>query len=556
MLPEALIARGKSLDALEGYTLKKTRHVLRISVNGEFRSLTDERRTSRLPTMPRSANIVPYTGMDTYGYTLCVGRPDRDLDYAQDRHEAYKEMLSLADSDEARAILAFLASPNRPVIVPVDPKITDEGRKRLIENAKSAHHDPDNAEVLIVPDSCDSVLYIEVGEDPSWHMKPHWQKYHKARLNAQNTKKGEVRGTCSLCLEEAILARTFPKGVLKPVTFNAKAWESYGKSQAYNAPTCTSCAHLFMSGLNSIVSTKGSRRVVDDKWFLWWSDNHEDPPLFDLLDTILDKEVSDGDRSEALDAITDGHFAVIEKMQGRAAVQRYFETSAEKVKANIRRWMDSIGPRGLWEMGHVLKDSVPAVKHPNAYMMVCLDLIADVRLPPAMLQRSRNLSIKDGADRRLTPLLDYLQAPTPPDLHLPLSESMDDFNLPDNLNPLSQCAFLYGVAFGRAERNQRLASNPNRTIRDTSFDRASKHPFECSRVCERHHKAGSRYGADKMLQDLLSAASDAFLKAGCPETFNAQTQQFFHMGYRAYRSYQIQKNESYDSNSNSNSDSE
>lgn len=106
----------------------------------------------------------------------------------------------------------------------------------------------------------------------------------------------EVFGRCLVTGEEAPIARLHPaiKGVRGAqssgamlVSFNATAFESYGKTQSYNAPVGEKTAFAYTSALNHLLSDRERVQTVGDTTVVFWAENAE-PSYRDQFYFLMD----------------------------------------------------------------------------------------------------------------------------------------------------------------------------------------------------------------------------------------------------------------------------
>jgi CRISPR-associated protein Csd1 len=76
-----------------------------------------------------------------------------------------------------------------------------------------------------------------------------------------------------------------PGGALL-VSFNASAYESYGKSQSYNAPVGSTTAFKYANALNYLLSQRDRRVTLGDSTVVFWA-NHPNNPLEDALGAMF-----------------------------------------------------------------------------------------------------------------------------------------------------------------------------------------------------------------------------------------------------------------------------
>lgn len=138
-----------------------------------------------------------------------------------------------------------------------------------------------------------------------------WNEF--THRNAENENR---KGRCLVTGELAPIARLHPsiKGVAGAqssgaslVSYNATAFESYGKEQGDNAPVSEYAANAYGNALNYLLSQQNHRRLMGDTTIAFWEDSAEDA-YSDIMDMLLgDVEESMQDKLlHVVDAIVKG----------------------------------------------------------------------------------------------------------------------------------------------------------------------------------------------------------------------------------------------------------
>jgi CRISPR-associated protein Csd1 len=127
------------------------------------------------------------------------------------------------------------------------------------------------------------------------------------RASAQGGDEATVTGVSLVDGEEGELARLHPQlgGVAEAntsgaalVSFNKDAFESYGKSQSYNAPVGTRDAFRYATALNRLLADNTRRTRIGDATVVFWSDRASAADAEELYSQIF------GDNTSAEDAAT------------------------------------------------------------------------------------------------------------------------------------------------------------------------------------------------------------------------------------------------------------
>lgn len=166
----------------------------------------------------------------------------------------------------------------------------------------------------------------------------------------------QKRGISLMTGEEEDLARIHDpiKGVADAntsgaaiVSFNKDAFESYGKSQSYNAPVGTQDAFRYTTALNRLLADNTRRVRIGDATVVFWSDRQEGGEAESVL-----RQFFVGGASVAVDA---EHAATLDRLRGFLAAARQGQHSASiqdsdppfyilglspnKSRLNVRYWL-------------------------------------------------------------------------------------------------------------------------------------------------------------------------------------------------------------------------
>ncbi len=207
--------------------------------------------------------------------------------------------------------------------------------------------------------------------------------------------------TCSICGEKNYPVVDTPHGMIKKVpdgqkagcalvSYNAKAFESYGLAGNLNSKICTNCARTYVEGLNWLLSNgktinfktkngKGKQRFQysnrknfgSDTAIVFWTRSNEIVKELDLINETIDLDIFEAIdknlkpdekevRSEELQLLLNSPFsAKIESLSNvdidrfyacilsgaaaRIAIRDWIEISISQVKNNIKKWFNDIG---------------------------------------------------------------------------------------------------------------------------------------------------------------------------------------------------------------------
>ncbi|MEO6817519.1 MAG: type I-C CRISPR-associated protein Cas8c/Csd1 [Edaphobacter sp.] len=114
---------------------------------------------------------------------------------------------------------------------------------------------------------------------------------------------GNIVGKCLITGTEGTIARLHEptiKGVVgaqssgaRIVSFNAPAFESYGRSQSYNAPVTKAVAEKYATVLNHLLDRRDRRVQLGDSTVVFWADHAH--PLEDVLSDLFAEPFSGGE---------------------------------------------------------------------------------------------------------------------------------------------------------------------------------------------------------------------------------------------------------------------
>jgi len=211
----------------------------------------------------RSVNVAANFLCDNAAYVLgLTAKEAKDPEYAKKRFEAFRqlniEILSIADSPAARAVIAFLQKHD-PQTAPKHPVIARH-LEGLLEGGN-----------LIFQVEGKNVL-----DDPK--IQRAWEEYR--------TGQKAVRMQCLVTGEIEPIARLHPdiKGVRDAqskgaslVSFNLDAFTSYGREQGANAPVSQRVASGYGIALNYLLSNQNPNRKIylGDTTVVYWAESSD-----------------------------------------------------------------------------------------------------------------------------------------------------------------------------------------------------------------------------------------------------------------------------------------
>ncbi len=276
---ERMTAEPDSGMPPEGMTAENIAFALVIGRDGALRSVADLRdskgKTRRLivpASVSRSSNIAPNFLWDKTEYVLGVGsgEPKELQKKAAAFRQCHKTLLGACEDVHAQALLAFL--------------------NRWTPDAFAALEERD-----ALMDA--NVAFRLEGEERFLHEAPALKELWLAHWKGKNRETNQI-GICLATGRHETLARTHPliKGIpgaqtsgASLVSFNCPAFESYGKTQSYNAPVSERAASGYACALNYLLAKEHRQMTrIADTSMIFWADSAV--PEEKLLGDIFDLE--------------------------------------------------------------------------------------------------------------------------------------------------------------------------------------------------------------------------------------------------------------------------
>lgn len=291
---ENLAAEGKV--SKEGWCEAKVSYAIELMPDGKVKGFislkTEEERgkkkvwvstTRMVPQMvTRSSGVLPNFLCDNSKYMLGFdkdGSSKRVLECFQVAKEKHLELLEQAEGEMAASIKAFFETWN------------PEKEEEKLKESEIWEALTDGGNLIFYMNGCEAQEDEEIKE--LWNEK-------------QNSCDGEEGGNTGICLvtgkkaEISRIHRTI-KGVpgaqssgAALVSFNAPAFESYGKEQSYNAPVGKYAEFAYTTALNYLLSQRNYTFQLGDTMVVYWAENgqkaYQDVFSFALVPTIDNRE--------------------------------------------------------------------------------------------------------------------------------------------------------------------------------------------------------------------------------------------------------------------------
>lgn len=291
---ENLAAEGKV--SKEGWCEVKVSYAIELMPDGKVKGFislkTEEERgkkkvwvstTRMVPQMvTRSSGVSSNFLCDNSKYMLGFdkdGSSKRVLECFQAAKEKHLELLEQAEGEMAASIKAFFETWN------------PEKEEEKLKESEIWEALTDGGNLIFYMNGCEAQEDEEIKE--LWNEK-------------QNSCDGEEGGNTGICLvtgkkaEISRIHRTI-KGVpgaqssgAALVSFNAPAFESYGKEQSYNAPVGKYAEFAYTTALNYLLSQRNYTFQLGDTMVVYWAENgqkaYQDVFSFALVPTVDNRE--------------------------------------------------------------------------------------------------------------------------------------------------------------------------------------------------------------------------------------------------------------------------
>ena len=291
---ENLAAEGKV--SKEGWCEAKVSYAIELMPDGKVKGFislkTEEERgkkkvwvstTRMVPQMvTRSSGVSSNFLCDNSKYMLGFdkdGSSKRVLECFQAAKEKHLELLEQAEGEMAASIKAFFETWN------------PEKEEEKLKESEIWEALTDGGNLIFYMNGCEAQEDEEIKE--LWNEK-------------QNSCDGEEGGNTGICLvtgkkaEISRIHRTI-KGVpgaqssgAALVSFNAPAFESYGKEQSYNAPVGKYAEFDYTTALNYLLSQRNYTFQLGDTMVVYWAENgqqkYQDVFSFALVPTVDNRE--------------------------------------------------------------------------------------------------------------------------------------------------------------------------------------------------------------------------------------------------------------------------
>ncbi|WP_279120731.1 type I-C CRISPR-associated protein Cas8c/Csd1 [Holdemania filiformis] len=566
---ETLARQGKITSL--GWCQERVSFVLELSEEGKLKrviSLKQEttlgKKTVWLPqimTVPqrnsRASGIVANFLCDNSTYFLGIDdkeRPDRAIQCFEAAKIHHHEILDGVDSLAAKAVLRFFDTW-QPQQAKDNPILQDD----LEEIFKNSN--------LIF-----EVNGLFVHEDE--RVKQAWETV------CSQTGTGK-EGVCLVTGQHTEIARihSLIKGVSGAqssgaalVSFNAPAFESYGKEQSYNAPVGQYAVFAYTAALNSLIADRDHKTVLGDTTIVYWSEdgNEQYQNAFSFITepTIENQSIVDGvfknlekglavdidNVAESLDLNQRFYILGLAPNAARLAVRFFYQDSFGNILKHLKEHydrMEIVRPSddnleylGTWRMlqetvNKKSRDKKPLPSLPSAVFRA---MLSGGRYPAALYEAvlGRIRSEQDDSEKQIYKITRGRMAIIKAVLLQNAKMKKEDVQVSLN-EDLTNIAYILGREFAVLERIQQEA-NPkiNATIKDRYYNSACATPasifpilfkLKNSHIRKLKKVEDVNFYEDllKQLQGKLEATENT--KTACPKRLTLEEQGMFNLGY-------------------------
>ncbi len=510
-------------------------------------------RSMRLPDRGgrSGTKIFPFFMWDNTGYVLGrdnKGKPER----AEKMFAAFRDLhFSLADKvddDDYQAVCTFLKNWN-----PADAEKLDNWDQ-----------------------ACGLNLVFRVYRDGT----PKWAHESKAVQGAWlkflSDDSDSVIGTSLLSGNDEPLARLHPllQGVVGAntmgaaiVSFNAAAYESYGKEQSYNAPVGEQDAFRYTTALNQLLRDERRRVRIGDATVVFWSE--QPSPFEDLFGNVVAEQ---GSEDETVLAEVKGFFSALRRgaphggladpetkfyvlglspNASRLSIRFWLEGTVGEFAGRLRQHADDLEMVGAREgdpplmIRRLLLETAREPKEiaPQLAGQVAAAVLGGGRYPQTLYTSViRRIRIDRQINHRRAAILKACLLRS--QRHLTPKEPKE---IPVSLNvDHKDAAYHLGRLFAALEKTQEDAGQTNKTIRDGYYGSASAMPASVFPKIIRMHQyhlnklenKGQRVNRERLVQEICSHIAERF-----PSHLSLEDQGLFHIGYYHQRQDFFKKRE-------------
>lgn len=403
---------------------------------------------------------------------------------------------------------------------------------------------------------------------------------NKEMINAivnYGNKQTELEDFCLVSGEKSQIARLHPsiKGVKDAqgvganiVSFNLKAFESYGKEQSYNAPVSEKVAFSYTTSLNTLLSKDSHQKIqIGDATTVFWSEKKSE--LEDIFGGLIIPNIDNKKAQEAIeieevkDFYTSPFSGKLKELEedktkffilglspnaARISIRFWYPSTVGEISRNIGQHFADLklevpkNDSGVVGLNRILRSTALQGKLDNINPLlagrVMTSIISGSQYPRLLLS---SILIRIKAEHKIDFVrVSIIKAILNRKMRLDkgfinsinnlkeLKETMDESNV--------NVAYRLGRLFAVMEKMQQNAIGGNTTIKDGYYTSASTRPatvFGKLFALSNHH--ASKLGNKSIWYEKLKGEILEPLNGNIPRTFSLEEQGLFAIGYYQQR---------------------
>ena len=508
--------------------------------------------------VPRSSGVLSNFLCDNSSYLLGIdkkGKPERSLECFEHAKEKHIQILKNVSSDSAAAVRRYFEKwdPGKvgenPILKPYLDDILAGGNLIFSINDVYAQDDEDIQNAWNV--------YLEESEKGAEGIcLVTGKRMEIARIH------GTIKGVPGAQSSGAAL-----------VSFNAPAFESFGKEQSFNAPVSTYAVYAYTTALNYLLADKKHATSIGDTMIVYWSEDGKEvcqnvfaavsEPTIDnqeIVDGIFKnlasgKAINIGEAEENISMDQRFYILGLSPNAARIAVRFFYQDSFGNILKNLQEHykrmeivktaVDGTQYLGIWRMLQETVNKKSRDKKPSANMAgaVYRAVVSGSRYPDSVYQAvmGRIRADQDNKDLHIYKVTRGRAAIIK--AYLLRNKSPEEGEVTVALNENStNIAYTLGRIFAVLEKIQKDA-NPeiNATIKDRYFNSASATPATIFPILFKlknsHIKKISSKGKEIYYETMLGELQDKIVVEdgsvinAYPRRLSLEEQGLFVLGY-------------------------
>jgi CRISPR-associated protein Csd1 len=254
-----------------GYSPQKISLCIVINKKGELIQFRPETRMEGKKALPKIVQVLGNSKPTGAGINPCTLWDNA----------AYLLGYKLNDDKPEKTQKCFEAS--RQYHLDLEKEINDPAFTAVCNFLKSWNPSDADSHAALKDAGTGFLVFNISGEERYVHQIPEIRKWWEKQLRAETKIDEDANAFCLVTGESLPIARLHEpkiKGVMGAqsagaaiVSFNASAYESYGKEQSYNAPVSEQAAFQYCTALNYLLARENKRRmIIGDATVVFWTE--------------------------------------------------------------------------------------------------------------------------------------------------------------------------------------------------------------------------------------------------------------------------------------------